>query len=82
MKAGSRIRLDVGNPGWYSDWQDFTVEEFRYCLGVFLSESHREAGEFTPLCELYCAGPESTENYISNFGPYVSNQVPAWCDIP
>ena len=37
MKAGERIRLDVGWDGMYKDYQDFTVEEFRHCLGIFLS---------------------------------------------
>lgn len=82
MKAGDRIRLDVGWAGMYTDLQDFTVEEFRYCLGIFLSEEHRQAGKFTPLCELYGAGPDSKEEYIPNFGPYTSNQVPIFMNIP
>jgi hypothetical protein len=81
MKAGNRIRVNVGN-GMYDDWQDFTVEEFRFCLGIFLSDESREAGHFTPLCDIYCDGPESEGDYISNFGSYRTNQVPAWCDIP
>ena len=35
MKAGDRIKVDIGWAGMYSDWQIFTVEEFRYCLGIF-----------------------------------------------
>ena len=81
MKAGSRIRVDVGG-GLYRDWEDFTVEEFRFCLGVFLSDQHRQAGNFTPLCKMYCNGPDSKAGYISNYGEYRTNQVPAWCDIP
>ncbi len=78
MKAGDRIRVfDI-----YGDTVDYTVEEFRYCLGVFASEQHREAGAFTPLCELYEAGAESEKKYISNFGGYTSNKVQAWMDIP
>ena len=80
MKAGDRIKVDVGT--WCPEWQEFTVEEFRYCLGIFGSEEHREAGQFTPLCNLYCAGPESEKKYISNFGEYITNMVPAWSDIP
>ena len=82
MKAGDRIRLDVGWHGMYTDLQDFTVEEFRYCLGIFKSESHRKAGVFTPLCELYENGPDSECKYIGNFGEYYTNQVPAFMNIP
>ena len=82
MKAGDKIRLDVGWSGMYTELQDFTVEEFRYCLGIFLSEEHKKAGKFTPLCDLYGAGPESNEEYISNFGSYTSNQVPVFMNIP
>lgn len=82
MKAGDRIRVDVGWKGMYSHWEDYTVEEFRFCLGVFLSEDARRAGDFTPLCDIYCDGPESNDDYIPNFGSYRTNQVPAWCDIP
>jgi hypothetical protein len=81
MKAGDRIRLDTGN-GMYTSLGDYTVEEFRHCLGVFLSNQHREAGRFTPLCALYERGAESESKYISNFGEYTSNKVQAWMDIP
>lgn len=77
MKAGNRIRIK----NLYGDNKDFTVEEFRYCLGIFASEQCREAGEFTPLCRLYYDGPESEKKYISNHGEYRSNQVPRWMDI-
>ena len=82
MKAGDRIRLDAGWSGMYSDLQDFTVEEFRHCLGIFESDDHRRAERFTPLCELYGRGPDSENNYISNFGEYVTNQVPIYMNIP
>jgi len=82
MKVGDKIRLDVGCAGMYTELKDFTVEEFRYCLGIFKSDDHRRAGKFTPLCDLYAAGPESNEEYISNFGPYTSNQVPVFMNIP
>ena len=82
MKAGDRIRLDVGWLGLYKELQDFTVEEFRHCLGIFKSDQHRQAGKFTPLCDLYEAGPESELEYISNFGEYVTNKVPMFMNIP
>ena len=77
MKAGDRIRVF-----FYYGHEDFTVEEFRWCLGFFRSEAHRTAESFTPLCELYEAGPESEQKYIENFGTYDTEQVQAWADIP
>lgn len=82
MKAGDHIRVQMYTMGHRSHTQDFYVEEFRYCLGIFLSEDDRTAGHFTPLCELYEPGPESKEDYISNYGPYHTNMVQAWMDIP
>ena len=82
MKAGDRIKVDMGWSGMYSDYQDFTVEEFRYCLGIFASDDHRKAGKFTPLCEMYERGPESRNEYISNFGEYTSNLVQAFMNLP
>ena len=82
MKEGDWIRLDVGWFGMYVDLQDFEVEEFRHCLGIFATENHRKAGKFTPLCELYIAGPESKYGYISNFGEIITNQVPLFMNIP
>lgn len=82
MKTGDRIRLDVGWRGMYSELEDFTVEEFRYCLGIFRSEDHRKAGNFTPLCDLYTRGPESEDGYISNYGEYITNMIPAFMNIP
>lgn len=83
MKAGDRIRLTMyafgGEP---LETKDFTVEEFRYCLGIFESDNHRKAGRFTPLCELYEPGPESEQDYIPNFGEYTTNEVPAFMNIP
>lgn len=78
MKAGDKIRVFT----IYGDTTDFTVEEFRFCLGVFASDQHRQAGKFTPLCELYEKGPDSKDDYISNFGEYYTNPVQAWMDIP
>jgi hypothetical protein len=81
MKAGDRIRLDVGN-GNYSDLRDFTVEEFRFCLGIFLDDYRRYVGEFTPLCELYGPGPDSKHNYLNGYGDYITNKVPLFMNIP
>ena len=82
MKAGDRIRVDVGRYALYTDLQDFTVEEFRYCLGFFASDQHREAGHFTPLCDVYGRGPDSESKYISNFGEYTTNLVPDFMNLP
>lgn len=78
MEAGCKIRLEHE----YGGTDDYVVEVFRHCLGVFLSPAHREAGDFTPLCELYGKGPESEEGYVGNHGAYWTNMVPAWMDIP
>ena len=80
MKAGDRIRLDVGFWGC-KILEDFTVEEFRDCLGIFLTKDHRTAGKFTPLCGLYERGPDSEVKYLSNFGEYTTNLVPAFMNI-
>ena len=61
--------------------EDFIVEEFRYCLGIFESDEHRIAGRFTPLCDMFERGPESKNSYISNFGEYTTNQVQGWMDL-
>ena len=82
MKAWDKIRLDCGWDGMYSDLQDFTVEEFRFCLGIFKSDEHRQADRFTPLCKLYGRGPESERAYISNFGEYTTNMVPEFMNLP
>jgi len=82
MEAGNKIRIQKYIMGHASHTDDYIVEEFRHCLGVFLSEQAREAGCFTPLCELYEPGPDSKQNYISNYGEYWTNQVQAWMDIP
>ena len=82
MKAGDKIRLTQYIMGLYANGtEDYIVEEFRHCLGIFESSEHREAGKFTPLCELYERGPESEDKYISNFGEYVTNKVPAFMNI-
>ena len=82
MKAGNRIRVTTYFMGYETGYEDFTVEEFRYCLGIFRSEQHRLANNFTPLCDLYERGPNSENSYISNYGEYYTNPVPGWSDIP
>jgi len=81
MKAGDRIRVFTYTMGHRTGTKDFTVEEFRYCLGIFENAMCKEAGHFTPLCNLYETGPDSEERYISNFGPYHTSMVQAWMDI-
>jgi len=82
MKAGDRVRLTCYMMAYPCGTEDYTIEEFRYCLGIFESEERRSAGKFTPLCELYEAGPESEISYISNFGEYTTNMVPSFMNIP
>lgn len=83
MRAGDKIRIQMYIMGNSPLEQiDYTVEEFRHCLGVFLSEDAREAGKFKPLCDLYENGPDSKQNYISNYGEYMTDQVQAWMDLP
>ena len=82
MEAGNRIRVQkyiIGHPSYT---EDYTVEEFRYCLGIFLSDDHKRANNFTPLCELYERGPDSESDYISNYGETYTNPVQGWMDIP
>jgi len=82
MKEGDRIRLQKYICGTPSYTEDYTIVEFRYCLGIFQSPQHEQASDFTPLCELYESGPESKSDYISNFGEYYTNPVQSWMDIP
>ena len=83
MKVGDRIRVQLytilGHP---TQKKDYTVENFRDCLGVFLSVDDRTAERFTPLCELYEPGPESEQKYIPNYGEYHTNMVQSWMDLP
>ena len=83
IKAGDRIRVPQYIMGHRTgDTEDYTVEVFRNCLGIFQSKDYREAGNFTPLCDMYERGPDSENKYISNYGEYVSNMVPAFMQIP
>lgn len=82
MQVGDRIRVQkyiMGKPA-YTD--DYTVEEFRYCLGIFLSEDDRIASNFTPLCELYEPAPDAVQGYIGNYGEYWDKWVQGWMDLP
>lgn len=81
MKAGDRIRLELSMMGCKVGTEDYTVEEFRDCLGIFKGEEERTAGHFTPLCKLYGRGPESVTEYIPNYGEYVTNMVPIYMNL-
>ena len=78
LGVGDRIRLE----DCFGNMIDYTVEEFRQCLGIFTCDEAREAGDFTPLCQLYGDGPDSEARYISNYRSYRTNQVPLWMNIP
>lgn len=78
VNAGDKIQLDLGWDGMTVDLQDFTVEEFRFALGVFLSDDHRKMKKFTPLCELFCDGPNSEKEHMPHYGEYSTNQVPSF----
>jgi len=82
MKIGDWIRLQKYIYGEPSHTDDYEVEMFRHCLGVFLSPQDRTSGNFTPLCELFEPGPNSEQKYIPNYGEYWTNQVQGWMDIP
>ena len=81
MKSGDKIRVMQRIMGCVVGNEDFVVEEYRHCLGIFESSAHREAGDFLPLCELYEPGAESEQKYISNYGEYNTNMVQAWMDL-
>jgi len=78
IEEGDRIRVKLQ----WGQLEDFTIEKFRFCLGVFASDEHRIAGNFTPLCELYESGPDSERLYISNYGEYITNKVPMFMQLP
>lgn len=78
LYVGDRIRVF----GAWGIETDATVELFRDCLGIFMSDAHRTAGHFTPLCELYGHGAGSSHGYIGNYGEYVENPVAMWAQIP
>lgn len=82
MKAGNKIRVFETMMGHIIGTQDFIVEEFRYCLGIFESEQHRVAQRFTPLCDMYEPSAYSKQGYIGNFGEYQTDYVQYWMDLP
>ena len=82
MKTGDKIRVNTYFGNTPIAQQDYIVEEFRYCLGIFETQQDREAGAFTPLCRLYEVGSESEKKYISNYGEYHTNMVQSWMDLP
>lgn len=82
MQIGDRIRLFQYIMGHRTGTEDFIIEKFHHCLGIFESENHRKAGNFLPLCNLYEPGPESKQKYISNFGEYHTNMIQTWMDLP
>jgi len=82
MKTGDRIRLTTYVMGHVSGTEDFTIEEFRFCLGIFTEGQSRKNGMFTPLCDLYEDGPDSEDGYTPHMGPYRSNQVPIFMNLP
>lgn len=78
MKVGDKIKITYYICGTPIEDKIFTVEYFRFALGIFESEYHREAGDFTPLCILYGVSDKSEQKYIPNFGDYITNKIPIW----
>lgn len=82
MKAGDKIKLpDYCMGHREKTWTEFEVVEFRHTLGIFGTPQDKEAGRLTPLCDLYESGPDSEQSYISNYGEYYTNLVPAFIQI-
>lgn len=79
-KAGDVIRWTRDTHWRGIEVVEYTLEVYRFTLGFFESEQHRQAGIFTPLSDrdLWIDGPDSKDDYICNFGPYRTNQVPAF----
>ena len=77
LKPGDKIRVP-----YYYGTEDYVVEEFRQCLGIFESNAHRKAQNFTPLCAMFEMGPKSEKGYIGNYGEYYTNPVPIWMNLP
>lgn len=78
VSVGDVIAIPYYYFGEYSHEELHYVESFRFALGVFLSDDARVAGNFTPLCELYKPSENSKQEYISNYGEYISNKIPNW----
>lgn len=79
-KPGDVIRWTREDSWRGTEVMEYTLEVYRFTLGFFMDENRRKAGIFTPLsdCDLWIDGPDSKDEYICNFGPYRSNQVPAF----
>lgn len=82
MKSGDKIRVQYYMHCHAQYTKDYIIEEFRYCLGFFESGDARTANQFTPLCDLFERGPESKNDYISNYGEYYTNPVQGWMNLP
>ena len=82
MEAGDKIRIQKYMYDTPTHQDDYTVEKFRHCLGIFLSTDDRKASKFTPLCELYEPAPDAEKGYIGNYGEYWDKWVQGWMDLP
>lgn len=81
MKVGDFIRVQKYTMGYPHYQVDYVVEEFRHCLGIFLSGDDRTAQNFTPLCELYTPAPDAKKGYISHYGEYYDKYVQNFMNI-
>lgn len=82
MRAGDRIRIAFYMFGAQTHTEDYTVEEFRHCLGIFINGTDRTAQVFTPLCELYEPAPYAEKRYLSNYGEYYTDYVQSYMNLP
>jgi hypothetical protein len=82
VKAGDRIRVQKYILGHRAYTEDYTVDEFRQCLGIFESEEARRAQNFTPICELYEPAPDAKKDYIPNYGECFTAYVPSYMNLP
>jgi len=82
MKVGDRIRVQKYICGVPAYTEDYTVESFRYSLGVFMSGEDRKAQNFTPLCKLYEPAPDAKKGYICNYGDYYDSYVQSFMNLP
>ncbi len=80
IKEGDKIKLKEYFGDKVIGEDVYTVEYFRYALGIFISENARLSGDFTPLCSLYGKSEYSKECYIPNYGSYFTCEVPLWIE--
>ena len=78
IKAGDRIRVRFVPYPNCEEFEEYTVEEFRGCLGIFETGSCRKAQEFSPLCSLYRKSRDAVQGYIPNYGEYWDKWEPAF----